>query len=361
MSSQSGYTFYDGQNGYGYAVYQSSKSGWGFNRIGFVRYYSTYMQNCYFINLRNFYAIAMTNVGLYTPTASQFWKFENVFVNNNYYGFIGDFGCNVYKWTNCYILNNGLDGMNVNTWNNHVLNDCYINNNGRYGIYGLGGTNNTFNNCSLNYNQNEAYRSIYCDSNIIFNNCTTSNNTLLAGNSMFTFGGTIYLNNCTINETNEFNGYGQGDGRIYSQNHDNTAGNHYIFTDQGLIRAQTSVRYSSSGFAWSLAPTTDYRRENYPLGFAIGQVGVSANSLVTIKAWMRRTNKGLSFRLRVKGGQIAGVSSDVVGYMTAAADTWEQVSISFTPTEVGVVEILTECWGNSTYTGYIDDLSITQA
>jgi hypothetical protein len=46
--------------------------------------------------------------------------------------------------------------------------------------------------------------------------------------------------------------------------------------------------------------------------------------------------------------------------MTASADTWQQVSLSFTPTETGVVEILAECWGGSTYTGYVDDLSITQ-
>jgi hypothetical protein len=360
MSSQSGYTFYDGQNGFGYAISQSSKSGWGFNRIGFVRYDRIYIQNSYFCNFRNFYVIAMTNNGLQLPTATQFCKFENLYLNNNYYGLVVDFGFNVHKFTNCYILNNSFDGLNLSTWNNNVLNNCYINNNGRYGIYGQGGSNNIFNNCSLNYNQNEAYRTLNCDSNIIFNNCSTSNNALPAGNSMFSFGATIYLNNCTINETNEFNAYGESDGRIYSHNHDNTSGNHYIFTDQGLIRAQTSVRYSSSGLAWSLAPTSDYRRENYPLGFSIGQVGVSANSLVTIKSWMRRTNKGLSFRLRVKGGQIAGVSTDVIGYMTAAADTWEQVSISFTPTESGVIEILAECWGGSSYTGYIDDLSITQ-
>ena len=163
-----------------------------------------------------------------------------------------------------------------------------------------------------------------------------------------------------INESNEFNFYGGSDGRIYSQNHDNTSGNHYLFADFGLIRPQTSVRYSNSGFAWSLSPTSDYRRESYPLAFPIGQVAVSANSLVTVRAWMRRTNFGLTFRLRVKGGQITGVTNDVISYMTAAADTWQQVSLSFTPTETGVVEVLAECWGNTTYTGYIDDLSITQ-
>jgi hypothetical protein len=64
--------------------------------------------------------------------------------------------------------------------------------------------------------------------------------------------------------------------------------------------------------------------------------------------------------LRLKGNQIAGVPNDITSYMSAAADTWEQVTINFTPTEAGVVEILAECFGGSTFTGYVDDISVTQ-
>jgi len=109
-----------------------------------------------------------------------------------------------------------------------------------------------------------------------------------------------------------------------------------------------------------MAPTNTARYIDYPLDLSLAKIAVSSNSLVTVRAWMRRTNVGLVMRLRIKGGQIGGVSSDAVSYMTASADTWQQVSLSFTPTETGVVEILAECWGGSTYTGYVDDLSITQ-
>lgn len=55
---------------------------------------------------------------------------------------------------------------------------------------------------------------------------------------------------------------------------------------------------------------------------------------------MRRTHAtDVALSLGVLGGQIAGVSSDVTTAMTAAADTWEQVSVTFTPSEAGVVEI----------------------
>jgi len=76
---------------------------------------------------------------------------------------------------------------------------------------------------------------------------------------------------------------------------------------------------------------------------------------------MYRTNTGLTARLMCKGGQIAGVATDVSTAMTAAATTWEEVTITFTPTEIGVVEILAECWGGTTYSLYVDDFSATQA
>jgi hypothetical protein len=358
MSTQSGITFYDGVNGLGYGISQSSRSGWSFKKLGFTRYDRLYVQNSWFCYFKDFYLTATTN-HFNLPTASMFCKFENVFCNNNYIGLAGDFGFNMHKFTNCYFLNNNLRGLDLSTYNNNIWNSCYFNNNGGYGMLAsAGGSNNTWNSCQFINNQLEAYRTQGLSFNDTFNNCTTSGN---ISNAFYSFGGTIYLNNCLINESTEFGFYGQADGRIYCSNHDNTSNNWYIYTDGGLIRPQTSVRRTNSGYAWSMAPNTDYRRDNYPLGFPISKVAVSANSLVTFKAWMRRTNSGLVMRLRLKGGQIAGVSSDVISYMTAASDTWEQVSLSFTPTEDGVVEILAECWGGTTYTGYIDDLTIIQA
>jgi hypothetical protein len=271
-----------------------------------------------------------------------------------------DFGFNVHKFTNCYFLSNNNSGMRVSTYNNVVWNNCYFNNNGGIAILSAGGgTNNTWNNCSFHNNQGEGYRTQGVSSNDVFNNCTTSN--ISVYNAFYSFGGTIYLNNCLINESSEFGFYGGSNGRIYCTNHDNTSNNWYIYTDYGTIRPQTSVRYSNTGYAWSMSPNSDYRMASYPLDFSLGELAVSANSLVTIKAWMRRNNIGLTMRLTVKGGQIAGVSNDINSYMTAAADTWEQVTLTFTPTEAGVVELLAECWGGSTYTGYIDDLTIIQA
>ena len=120
--------------------------------------------------------------------------------------------------------------------------------------------------------------------------------------------------------------------------------------------------------SWKLQPTNTLRDQYYPLDFSLAKVAVNANSLVSVACSMRRTNTGLAMQLVVPGSStigaiaLAGIpTGGVIGSMTAAADTWERVSLSFTSTETGVVEIFAYAYGGSTYTGYVDDLSISQA
>jgi hypothetical protein len=148
--------------------------------------------------------------------------------------------------------------------------------------------------------------------------------------------------------------------RFNSHNHDNTAGNHKIFTDGGLISAATDQRHTASGISWKLQPTSTNRSSTYPLDLSLAKVACSANNLVTVKAWMRRDNSGLTMRLVCKGGQIAGVSSDVTSSVTTT-NAWEELTITFTPTEAGVVEITAEAWGGTTFSGWVDDMTISQA
>lgn len=171
----------------------------------------------------------------------------------------------------------------------------------------------------------------------------------------------VYINNTTITDSTEVADINtHTNGRLYSHNHDNTIDNHKIFTDGGLISAATDQRKTPSGISWKLQPTSTNRSSTYPLVLSLAKIAVSASSLVTVKGWMRRDNTGLTMRLVCKGGQIAGVSTDVVASMTAAANTWEELTINFTPTQKGVVEITAEAFGGSTLSGWVDDLTITQ-
>ena len=189
------------------------------------------------------------------------------------------------------------------------------------------------------------------------NNIKTENNA--SGAVQIINGSQVYLNNCLIAESNEASVLSSSP--VYSQTHDRTADNSKIFLEGALISSATDQRKTPSGISWKIQPTTTNRSAPWPVTLSLAKVACSANNLVTVKAWMRRTNTALTMRLVCKGGQLTGVSSDVVASMTAAADTWEELTITFTPTEIGVVEITAEAYGGSTHSGWVDDLTITQA
>jgi hypothetical protein len=148
---------------------------------------------------------------------------------------------------------------------------------------------------------------------------------------------------------------------FYSQDEGNTVGNNKIYFQGGLATSQTAVRNTASGYAWSLAPTsTSTVTSAFPLKLKIASIAANGGSAVTISAYMRRTNTGLTMQLVCPANQPYGPTSDTVASMTAAADTWEQVSISFTPTQNGVYDIYAYAFGGTTFTGYVDDLGVSQ-
>jgi hypothetical protein len=174
-------------------------------------------------------------------------------------------------------------------------------------------------------------------------------------------GAQIYLTNCTIDESPEVGVSAFSAFSVQSHNHDNVTGNHKVFGDGYLISAATDQRKTPSGISWKIQPTNSTRIASLrPVTLSLAKVACSANNLVTIKAWMYRDNSGLTMRLVCKGGQIAGVASDVTASVTTT-NAWEEETITFTPTETGVVEIIAETWGGTTFSGWVDDMTISQA
>jgi hypothetical protein len=147
----------------------------------------------------------------------------------------------------------------------------------------------------------------------------------------------------------------------YSQDESNTVGNNKIYFTGGLGTSQTAVRNTPSGYAWSLAPTsTSLVTSAFPLKLKVASIAANGGSAVTISAYMRRTNTGLTMQLVCPGGQPYGPSTDTTASISAAADTWQQVSISFTPTQNAVFDIYVYAYGGTTFTGYVDDLGVSQ-
>jgi hypothetical protein len=194
---------------------------------------------------------------------------------------------------------------------------------------------------------------------ILLSSVTTIDNTTAI--NMATNFAPVYLRNCLINETTEVSGLiASTNIAVFSNKHDQTADNHKIFITGGLISSATDQRHTASGISWKLQPTSTTRHSFFPLTLSLAKVACAANSLVTIKAWMYRDNAGLTMRLVCKGGQIAGVASDVVSALSTT-NAWEEETITFTPTETGVVEITAEAFGGTTFSGWVDDMTISQA
>lgn len=196
----------------------------------------------------------------------------------------------------------------------------------------------------------------------LFRNCTFRDNNAGAIDSSGT-NGPSYLMNCQVLDTSEVSNPTSallGLTSIYSHNHDGVVDNHKVFLSYGLVSSATDQRQSASGISWKIQPTNGNLSQFVPLRFSLAKVACSANNLVTVKAWMRRDNSGLTMRLVCKGGQIAGVPNDVTASVTTT-NAWEEETITFTPTEAGVVEITAEAWGGTTFSGWVDDMTITQA
>jgi parallel beta-helix repeat protein len=171
--------------------------------------------------------------------------------------------------------------------------------------------------------------------------------------------GNNYLFGCTLGETNKGVGFvNYGDARLQSQKQDSTLDS-FIYTDGGNARTQNTVRHTAADVAWQLSPTANIRNAFYPMTLPVATLAVNANAMVTVSCWFRRNNTGITGALFCRGLQIAGVDDDVVAVTTAPADTWEQLTISFTPTEAGVVEILALAYGGTAYSVYVDDIDYT--
>jgi hypothetical protein len=180
--------------------------------------------------------------------------------------------------------------------------------------------------------------------------------------SLSTITGTVQINlvDCLLADTTEISFTTGHSAQVFSHNHDQTAGNHKIFMDGGLISAAIDQRKTASGISWKMQPTSTNRSSVWPVTLSLAKIACAANSVVTIKTWMYRDNSGLTMRLVCKGGQIAGVASDVTASVTTT-NAWEEETITFTPTETGVVEITAEAWGGTTFSGWVDDMTISQA
>jgi len=177
-----------------------------------------------------------------------------------------------------------------------------------------------------------------------------------------------YLNNALIAEGTEisFTPATYSDLRIYSNNHDRDTTKNWIYTDNGLISSVATDRVGGTGIMWKLAVTSSTRDSFYPLKLSIAKIAVVASKLVTVKAYMKITSTtDILGALVCPGGQLTGITVADIKTNTGVVDTnWHELTITFTPTQAGVVEIEAWAWwvaSTADESVYVEDMTITQA
>ena len=198
----------------------------------------------------------------------------------------------------------------------------------------------------------------YCTSCVFANNGAASisiNSTGLYGSSA------LLLRNCTLSDASEFsfNVYSV----VYSFDHDNTQGNNWAFHNGATVNWQTTVLQGTDPGSWRTVISSANRNSLNPVLIKIAEVACAASALVTVKVWAKKdhaTNIGTSIYVEDALYNIAGLTASET---TKANDTsWEELTLTFTPTEAGVVPIFAKTYyiaGNSN--SYIGSVTITQA
>jgi fluoride ion exporter CrcB/FEX len=174
--------------------------------------------------------------------------------------------------------------------------------------------------------------------------------------------GTLRLKNCLITSATEFSTGSSYQGWAYwSQQHDQTAFD-YVFTEGATMNTEATDRAGATGNMWRMVLTSSIRSVAYPLRLPVAQFAVNASSLVTVTAWMKKSNAtAVNGRLVIKAGQVAGLSTDQIATLANNTD-WQQLTLTFTPTEAGVFEVETLAeYVTANGNVYIDEIEVTQA
>jgi hypothetical protein len=397
---QDGETIFSGQCGNGIGLNIDTQNYIKINRLNFVRYYQglylngnyNYIQNL--CNNNN-----NTDTGIILAGNNLIIDYIGNSCNNNRYG-LSISNCS-YATITCikHVNNNTNNNLYFSAVKYSNINEIYqVCNNNTYSINLSNSSYNTFNFINeINYNlyisddsDFNLFKSIhsikgssgvypiliYGNHNIFYKIDEIANYSInLVGkenkfwnltfnNSTYAFNinsnmGTNYFANAKFNGvTNLINGSWPTnyEAYIYIHNYQQMANNHLILMLDGQINSTIITRHSPTGIAWELKPLGVTRDAYKPVELVIGRFAIEANQPTTISAWFRRTNTAITGKLVCKARQLSGITDDVIATTTAAANTWEQLSITVTPTETGVIEVVAQAFGGTTYSVFVDDV-----
>ena len=358
---QTGETFFDGLNGYGYGIQLSSKNYVTLNYLNVTRY----DRGVYFAASSNNTITTITNAnnnnsGVYFTSASNSNTITTITNanNNTSYGVVFNSSNNNTITTITNANNNTSYGVVFSSSNNNTITTITnANNNNTAGVSFSTSNNNTITTITNANNNNAAYGVSFSTSNN--NTITTITTTGNTTTSIYINTGRNYINSATIAEGTKVTGFTDFVGGTVFINKLN--GNYAaIYTDGGTIVSKASTLTAGSGTEWLFTTADNTNRQlNYPLKLTIAKIAMVANKEVTVTCYFKKghaTNIGARLVFPAQLGEVEH-------YTTCPSDTSENnLSLSFTPTEAGVGII--EAWayyvaGHSTV--IVDKITMTQA
>jgi hypothetical protein len=131
------------------------------------------------------------------------------------------------------------------------------------------------------------------------------------------------------------------------------------------VLSDTTIRHTDSGLAWRIdvlfAPSltvTEGPIASSPATLTLLQVALQAGVPVTIKCWVRR-NTNMEAGIQAKMSDFSPISAfPIRALATGAVNTWEEVTLTFTPEKSAVVEIEGIAWG-AVASAWFDDVSVS--
>jgi hypothetical protein len=404
-SSKDGFTWIDGLNGFGYYL-TNDQSYIKITDIGLARFQrvfeSSTTTSAAYNELNNIYMTNIVSQGYSSEEKNS--TITNIFGTANASTVITTSNNSSFDNIYAYSFNGGVGFSFAGDYS--YVSDAYTANGVNYSGGGSNGgiildsENSTYDNINIDLIEpsgTQTYSINASGRNNIINDLTITNSTSVRGLQLNTTSGLPNkLRNVTItNNSNAVTLVGSQGGEIYnltesgnttvfvntiingvnnyfSVNGYNGNANDIRYFYQALTNAtadyiifgQQTERHTASGLAWQVNVLNTGVNINLPALIPLAKIAVNASSLVTFKCWVKKSHAtDIAANIFVRAFALDGINSKVTA--TKSNDTnWEELTITFTPTEKGIVEIFGNVWwvaNAATQSVYFDDITITQA
>jgi hypothetical protein len=309
-----------------------------------------------FTTFRNF--VMNTSLGGNTLPGSNGCRVENCLLNNCGFAASGFASSGLSAVDVCYSAGGvpALGGSNQP--NGSVLENIYAYlssvtyNRGRNFVRGL--TIRNSGGLGLNFSGNPGNESICVDDLVTINN--------QGGGIFVEHGVNARITNADLREATDISFVSNGNDALLSvESLGKIAGNDTLRHPYGRMTRQTAV-VDTQASSLRVQVTSSNAVARGPLRLPLGQFEVTRGVTTSIAMRMRRDNTGLSMGLSYLPTEgLPGITTEQRALMTAAANTWETVTLSLSPTGSGtqIVSLDLIAWGGTTFNGYVEAITVT--